>query len=271
MNEKQAYEILLKVVNNHHAAIVSSSEKLLKAMGEENLGHKRTLAADLLSKTYAILPFLHEDDVPDWSTKVVEYVTEFTAGRIAAGDFLVKFIPLKTDIENQKWDFKNVGGNYFNFEAIFENYRKSSRLPQLFDEIIKTLEQIRDSGEIDSKAMLNSLTKIIATLKNSKGDSYLSLRGAWIFLTAFLQNYLWGEFAKLPGLGTAVEALRETIKQMDEEMATLHVQIKSELESTLADEIKVASGKSVFGFLSYDKNGNLLSPEERQRLKDVAA
>lgn len=121
-------------------------------------------------------------------------------------------MPLKSDIDKHQWDSNYSDGDHIDFDVIYEHYRKESRLHDLFEQIIKSLEQIRDSGEVDSKAMMDSLTKIITTLRNSQDGSFLSVHGAWVFLTTFLQNYLWGELEKLPVLGTVATAYARQLK-----------------------------------------------------------
>lgn len=139
------------------------------------------------------------------------------------------------------------------FDAIFQHYKSQSRLAELFDEIIKILEEIQASGEIDSVAMMNALGKVIATLKKNKNGSYFSLNGAWSFLITFLKNYMWAELSKLPVLGTAMGALEKTIEETNEEMSKVHSEIQHEMMTTVENEVKGLQKKTSFQFIEFNK------------------
>lgn len=173
MNKNQSYEILLNLIKAKHSEIVSTSSQLLLTMGDQDLGAKRNLANSLMVKITSLLPFMQNKDVPAWSHQAIKDIKEFTSGQMQPNDFLLRFLPLKSDIDKHQWDSNYSDGDHINFDVIYEHYRKESRLHDLFEQIIKSLEQIRDSGEVNSKAMIDSLTKIITTLRNSQDGSFL--------------------------------------------------------------------------------------------------
>lgn len=54
------------------------------------------------------------------------------------------------------------------FDNLFENCRNECRIPELFDQIIAILNEIAQSGHVDSIKMLDELKKVIATLEKRK-------------------------------------------------------------------------------------------------------
>ena len=153
----------------------------------------------------------------------------------------------------------------FDFDSIFEHYKSESRLPELFDDIIRILEEIQSSGEVDSLTMMTALGKVLATLKQNKDGSYFSINSAWEFLVSFLKNYMWGELSKIPVLGTAMAALEKTIKETNEEMFKVHSSVEAEMSNVVEAEIKGLKNKSSFKFVSYDKSGLKLT-DKTERL-----
>jgi hypothetical protein len=197
------------------------------------------------------------------------HLTNFTSGKWTAPDFLVHFVKAKGQSEAHHWEFGQVSEAAFDFDSIFEHFKKESRLPEFFDQIIRLLEEIEASGEVDSVSMLRALGKVIATIKKCKDGSYFSLNSAWEFLLSFLNNYMWGELSKLPVLGTALEALGNTIKEAEEEMFKVHKQVQDELVRTVTSEVKALTDKSEFPFVTYGRSGHLLPMSGNRQLPDA--
>lgn len=179
------------------------------------------------------------------------------------------FLPLKVALDEHVWSFEQNPEASFDFDSIFEHYKKESRLPQLFDEIVELLEEIQNSGEVDSLMMLRALGKVIATIKRSKDGSYFSMNSAWDFLLNFLNNYLLAELSKIPVLGTALEALEKTIKEADAEMCSLHKNLRNELIRVVGEDVKALSRNASFPFLTYNESGNLQTPKPIPQLPNV--
>lgn len=119
--------------------------------------------------------------------------------------------------------------------------------------------------------MNNALNKLLVTLQSNKNSSYFSLNSAWQFLTTFMKNYMWTELAKLPGLGSAVEALEKTLNDTSKEMYKLHTSIERKMSETVENEIKGLQGKSAFNFLSYDHQGGVTSDKSETLSIDHSA
>jgi len=84
------------------------------------------------------------------------------------------------EIENQRWDFADSSGNAaIDFAAIYQEYYRESRVPDLFDELVAQLEEIVNSGEIDSLQAIKALEKLILTIRKiAVGISFrLAVRG----------------------------------------------------------------------------------------------
>jgi len=137
----------------------------------------------------------------------------------------------------------------YDFDQLFEKFRSESKLPVLFDSLIEILEKIGESNEIDSRKIVDSLNKLIATVKKNKNGSYFSTRCMLDLFTSVFRKFLWAELIKIPGLDSLLKALQETFQELDNEMANIHENMKTEMTKKFSSE---------FPFIGYDKKGNLI-------------
>lgn len=86
------------------------------------------------------------------------------------------------------WSFKNdsTEANY-SFDELYERFKKDSKLSDLFDSLVETLEKMIASGEIDSISALKSLEQLISVIKQNKSGSYFSVMGAGNLFQALLR------------------------------------------------------------------------------------
>ncbi|MFA5017974.1 MAG: hypothetical protein WC504_10545 [Methylobacter sp.] len=271
MPANDSVQFFLRLVKEKHQRLIETSEPLLKALASEDPNNKMACATAMLGAAKDLQVLCSSNDVPSWLMQAIKFVTAYTSGQWSAYDLLKNFISIKTSLENYQWVFDVNPETAFDFDLIFEHFKKESRLPELFDLIIQILEEIKLSGEIDSVIMLRSLEKVIATIKKSKDGSYFSVNSAWEFLLNFLKNYMWGELFNIPLLGTALEALEKTINETNEEMFKLHQLVQEEMSKTVENEIKVLKDKSKFPFIAYDKSGHLLENPASPRLPNATA
>ena len=261
----------IRLIKQKHAEVISASDALFRALPTDDPNNKKAVANNMLQAANDLRSLVSNSDVPDWLSNTIAFLSNFVQGSWTGFDLLSNYITVKTPMETHRWAFEDGAETAFDFDSIFENYKKESRLPELFDQIVRTLEDIQNSGAVDSMTMLRALGKVIATIKHSKDGSYFSLNSAWAFLLSFLNNYLWGELSKLPVLGAALEALEKAIRETNDEMFKVHKQIEEEMTRSVESEVKVLATKSQFGFISYNQQGHLLSGPAVRALPNATA
>lgn len=270
-SNNESIQFFFRLVQEKHSSLVASANTLLREVAGDDPNEKKSCAEKTLQTASDLRAVLSTNDVPAWLYDTIRTVSNFTTGSWSAKEFLPNFVGVKMQMDGHRWLFDQVTEVAFDFDAIFEHYKKESRLPELFDDIVRLLEEIESSGEVDSVSMLRALGKVIATIKKCKDGSYFSLISAWEFLLSFLSNYMWGELSKLPLLGAALEALGKTIKDADEEMFKVHKQVHEELVRTVTTEVKALTNKSNFPFVTYDRNGHLFPHPEIRQLPGATA
>lgn len=255
---KPSEELLIRLLKEKHRAVSANLDTFLRVLAGEDLQAKKLHAEYSLTAAKDLRGVLAQQDVPDWLNILLSVIPGFISGSITSADLLINLIPQKEPIERHRWLFDGSVEQAFDFDAIYEHFKRESRLPELFDQVIKILQEIHDSGEIDSVMMMQALGKVISTIKKSKDGSYFSLISAWDFLISFLRNYIWEEISNLPVFGSAIVALRTTVGELNDEMFTLRQNMQDEMSKTVGAEIKKLDGKTNFSSVAYDKSGYLL-------------
>ena len=142
---------------------------------------------------------------------------------------------LYPQMRGHDWRFDDGNDNGFDFDRIYEDYRDQNRISELFDEIVGWLQQIIDSGEIDSIRAVNELNHMIATLLAARAGSYFATRGAWYFFTQWMQNTGWELMGDIPVLGAAVRGLKQTLDDTNTAMEKMHNGIDAEFNENLTE------------------------------------
>ena len=248
----------MRFVTEKHQELVQALDSLIKGLVSEDLNNKIALSKIALQKSTDLRSAVSKQDCPSWLPGLIDGLNHFLGGTWKQEHLIDHLINVIVNIKAHSWVFESQSDTPFDFDSIFEHYKSESRLNELFDEIIKILEEIEASGEIDSLSMINALDKVICTIKKNKNGSYFSVNGAWSFLVSFLQNYMWAELYNIPVLGTALEALEKTINETNEEMSKVHNQVKKDMSNAVEAEVKALRNKTNFNFIGYEKqNVNL--------------
>jgi hypothetical protein len=250
-----------KVLSERHGELKTLAEALVVELASESAETKKASVIRAQESAKLLVKILPKNEAPDWLSSFIAYTQRYLERIWDGVSFMKHFYFILPNILSHDWGVGDGENIALDFDGIFEIYRKESRLPELFDEIIRLLESIKDSDAIDSRSMLEALEKIIATLKNGKKGSYFSLNSAWTFLMNFSNNYLWAELSKVPVLGGVFEALKKTIDEADQEMERLHVSVHGELDRKVKTEFRVLRNSEI-EFVGYGRRGNLLENKD---------
>src|SRR5450759_1001641 len=101
---------------------------------------KKSAATTMLQEANDLRAVISNADVPGWLTNTISYLGHFVAGQWSAFDLLSNYVPIKTSLETHAWAFEEGADAAFDFDSIFEHFKKESRLPELFDQLVSILE-----------------------------------------------------------------------------------------------------------------------------------
>lgn len=253
---------LANLLKKNQQTLLDYTAALLQKMAGEDIHDKRAHAVKVQSHLVSIGELVPASHLPTWFGELKQKSFEYSNGRLQGQDFLKAIINLLPEIKAHIWLSNDPSTSGFDFESIFVDCRSNSRIPELFDELILALEKIRDSGALDSRSMIDALSKLISTIHIGKSSSCFSMDGAWQFLCSFAENFLWNELSKIPLLGSLTEALRQTMKETEIEITKLYKDVQNEMTDRVTKEVRILqNSKDIFNL--YGKTGHVLKIEHQ--------
>jgi len=248
MPKNESVDFFLRFLNERFQAFRAALSSFLHTLALEDRAKKLDTAQAVLAALDDLKRAMSSNDHPNWIAPLEQKLNWYCKRAPSQADAGLQVIntvlKLNSNIESQKWNFADSAANSaIDFAAIYQEYYRSSRVPELFDELVTQLEQIIESGEIDSLTTVKALEKLIATIrKNARGD-YFSTRGAWEFTQLFFKNLSIELLENIPGLKHAVKAVRKTMSELDLEMSQVHDQVKQRLTESLAGDLPMLEYK----------------------------
>lgn len=237
----------VRVVNERHEVVKNSVTGFVSSLVDGDDQKKKMSAEVAVEKAVMLKSYLSPRDVPEWLKLLVEclddYIRNFEKPKNLLSSTLHRIYPLKLQLDGWRWNFEsNEERNGFNFDAMYEECKKNSKVDTLFDELIDLLQKIIDSGEVDSIKMNTTLTQIIATLKKHNTASYLALTSSWDFAKLLIKNVVWEELKTIKSLNALLVALQKTMEKTDTSMGDLYTRLRNRAKETFHE---------IFSFLDY--------------------
>ncbi|RNL63556.1 hypothetical protein [Zhongshania marina] len=180
------------------------------------------------------MSIISNDDHPNWLRQIKADLHNFLqhANKTNASNrLMLSIIKLSPQIEAHRWAFdRNSTLNPVKFEEIFKEIYEGSNGPDLFQRLLDNLQGIVNSGEVDSITAIDALNKLIATIKANMRGTYFQAVGTTHFANSVLRNYLWKLLKKIPAIGDFLDAVGETLEEMDGEMSDIHKKVRIQLQ-----------------------------------------
>ena len=191
---------------------------------------------------------LAASDRPAWLKELIDN-TEWYVGNHedynANHTHLMQIITRYDQAMNHEWSFSQTeDGVDYNFDDLYERYRQDSKVQELNDAMVDTLNFMIDSCEIDSVSAINSLNQLILLIEQNSSGSYSAILASHEFITRFMRNSTWMQIRKIPGVKTFKDSFEKTAKDMDAELDKLHKEIVTELQERYDIAIKPLAQKN---------------------------
>jgi len=236
MSQNESVNFFMRVVNERHKDLITNIDKLYISLVSENKKEKVTANEVALGSLNTLSSFLSESDTPHWLTdlkgRLNWYVTNHSKRNDSNKVLIDKLIELNQQIHNHKWTLdQEVTNDSYNFDEIYERFKIASKLPELFDILIDTLEKMIASGEVDSIKTVTGLQQLLALLKQNKSGSYFSVMASWEFLGGFIKNTMWATLDSIPVIKQMKKGFEKTVEDMDRELDEVHKSIAEEMRA----------------------------------------
>jgi len=242
MDPKEGTQIFLRLLNEKQDILKNSIEQLLSALVGENSKIKKEKGIECFNNALLLKSNLPNQDVPPWLNFTINILDSYKLDRISDFDLLKKLVSEYSTINNYNWKFEEQKVNgFFDFDIIYEQCKKESKIDELFDEIISLLKKIIQNDDIITAKFKDDLERVIATITKHNNASYFALHGMKDFLELLLKNIIWEELEKFPGIGGIVKGLRTTIKETDVTFSELTNNIKQTWTNIFNSNIKISS------------------------------
>src|SRR4051812_39365348 len=166
MPNSSSFEHFQRSVEARFADFHATLEDLLILIALDDRAKKLDAVKRVLSSLENIKNILSERDRPSWLTRLEERLIWYTgnvgSNRHAGLELLRLLQELNPQIIDQQLKFHEQPG--INFAEIYQKHYEASKIPQLFDQLISQLEEVVNSGEIDSVQTIRKLEQLIATV-----------------------------------------------------------------------------------------------------------
>ncbi len=222
-------EAFLRFVNERYNDFKSRLTELMQVLCLNDSAEKARRAKLALEAAKSLEAALASQDRPAWLQPLAAALQTYQPDQAHLAQPLMQAIGNNcAAATNHQWAFDFSDEHPFDFDGLYERYEAESKIPELFDKLVELLDEIVQSGQIDSIRVLHTLETIIATLKKNRSGSYFGVLGTWNFVATYLKNIAWDTFLEVPILRVPVKALRETMEQLDKEVSWFSVKWKAQ-------------------------------------------
>jgi hypothetical protein len=128
-------------------------------------------------------------------------------------------------IQQQNWDLQDNKGA-IDFQTIFAEHYEKSEIPKLFNELVGYLQQIVDSGAIDSIKFVQGLEKVIATIRENAESKSFAAIWTWYSLKTYLAEAIRYALLNGPGIKYLTNPAKQTLEKLNAEMPKFENEIK---------------------------------------------
>jgi hypothetical protein len=238
MVDDSSVECFIRFVQERHQQVLANTNSLIMAVGGEDREKKVKAAQTLLVSLISLKNALAASDHPGWMFPLEQKVNWYFTNKAAQGDagqiLLNTVFSLIGEMQAQKWNGADLATpGTIDFAAIYKEYYQSSNLPQLFDQLIEQLDQIIQSGEIDSVQTIKALKKLIATIRKNARSDYFATYHTFEFAKVFVRKLTVDVLESVPGIKHLVKALRQTMDELEVQMLHVHDEVNKKLSSDI--------------------------------------
>jgi hypothetical protein len=257
MEQNESLSQFIRFLKERHLTLKESIPFIHQTFVKTDMEKRREAVQRVLTNATTIRSTLANQDVPSWLKQLIEglewYLNNSTQADVQHL-FLERITPTIVEVNNFRWNFdKFQVALGFDFDAIYEECKKNSRIDELFDKIIEYLQKVVDSGQVDSIKIHNTLNKLIATLKTHNSASYFSVHSTWDFVKHLIKNIMKEQLEGAPIVGDIIKALNKTLDETNIEMVELENKIINSIKEKYSAEFSFLTAQKV-KLLEVDKD-----------------
>ena len=289
MELNESIRQFVRLLEERHEELKSKLNVFVSDMVGEDKDKKRSAAEDVLSACQTLKNNLSKEDIPPWLTNIISALDNYLHSfdnAASAKNLMLEVIPIYNEIAQNKWKFDDSPkSKAFDFDAVYRKCKDDSNLDKLIDELVKHLNEILVSGEIDSLKVQNLLESVIATLRNHETASHFSIQSMLGFANKLTNNVIWEQLKSTSKLKSFITGFEKTIKEtnvsMDELNGKIHDTMKDQYdidfnflrnrEHNLTEDKKITNQTEDKKITNQTEDKKITSPPEVRTALDINA
>lgn len=253
MTQDDSFTLFLRVLKMKHQEIKNSISNLYSVLLGNDANAKKQANTKLHKSCNDLITLLHSKDRPGWLVALqqkTQWYMQHHSSKNANETLMNALIENRESAMKHSWTFISTSTLVdFNFDKIYEHFRNESNLPNLFNELISTIEKIIESNEIDSIHAVSSLRSLLDLLKYNKSGSYLGTSATLEFAKRFTKNLFWLQLEKVPVIKDLKSTFEKTLDDMHLEM--------DQIRSKFSEKVRIQFDKLIPHF-DYEDGQDLL-------------
>ncbi|CAJ1817750.1 hypothetical protein PEKONANI_01657 [Aeromonas jandaei] len=249
MSQSESFDFFFRFLKERHEELKNDFTELKKALVLEDKAAKLNACKKTYSSADNLSKSLSSKDQPGWLSDLISgckwYITNNGLSQINHELYDKYLVKHQSAVMYHTWDYlRNSSKENYSFDEIYERFKKDSKLQELFDALISTLEKIILSDQIDSIRTKMSLEQLLAMLKQNQTGSYFSTMASWEFLKSFTHNLVWESLDDIPVVKNLKKAFEKTVLDMDVELDVLHKNIAEEMKAKYNTTVQTLTYKN---------------------------
>jgi hypothetical protein len=228
-------EKYFQLLNAQSREVSMALDSLLSVFATNNEVLKANAVAKASRETKKLTGMLDTSDIPEWLSALESACdlvlpqieaqnrrrTQKRAKTIVAGfkNIIAILFDNMARIRALEW---SPMSSPFDFEDRFRGRAAEIGVSILFDKLISDMQAIIDSRKIDSARAIEALSRLIASLKQSRKMSTFTDVMNWDYAKVFLKRMLRQVLLETPILKNLITAAEETIGEIDMNMDLAH-------------------------------------------------
>lgn len=193
----------------------------------------------LLNKVLIELKSITEPSTPEWVTVLIKendkLLNNPTSPTIRQNLFTV-YKEYELQIANHDWTIGGIDSD-FDFEKIYKKYKRETNINELFNELIKILEDILNDNNLDDKD--NKVKILLAVVRNNQNKSCYADEGIITALYTFLIESAC-VLLKITSIAPLIISLIELLKKLISSFNDVKTKTNNEIKQITNLELKPA-------------------------------
>ncbi|MEZ7890168.1 MAG: hypothetical protein QMC67_00325 [Candidatus Wallbacteria bacterium] len=220
-------------------SLVEKQEKLKRSylsfrdsFNSNNTKQKEDALNDFINSLKAVRELLAISDVPIWLSSFISVSERYkqTNNINTFRDLERITINLSNQLQNHNWGLSFSVESSVDFEQIYNEYSKQSKIDELFEQIISILQKIITDELIDSKKLEDSLNNLIKIIIKNKGKSCYSDETIIHFIVMFLKNIASEFISQISIIGPIITAIKNTLFELAQEIQNVKENVCKKIE-----------------------------------------